>query len=272
MQHQKISFSSRFTLIELLVVIAIIAILAAMLLPALQQARNRARNTGCLNNLKQLGMAQTNYSLDNKDWIISSGSQIHRGWHFRLAYSNRVLSQSRVNAYGLKYDGDYISTGYLYPSPGNSFSCPGNNIPFGDNGYKSTMYTANGRLVGIPGASGERNCAKTRAIVSGARAIFAGDGNSNASPFAGTWLSHFRFLHGSGTRQVLNSSTDYSQLLNPNTSICNFSYFDGHAAGKSLNTLMQSPTCSKTSGLSAANAKAVNALFDGVDCNALLSW
>jgi len=61
---------SAFTLIELLVVIAIIAILAAMLLPALQQARERAREAQCIGNLKQIGAAAQMYGNDSSGWFL----------------------------------------------------------------------------------------------------------------------------------------------------------------------------------------------------------
>ena len=111
-----------FTLIELLVVIAIIAILAAMLLPALSKAREKARSISCINNHKQLVTAGIMYGDDNEGWWVHNGGSLrHSDPAYTTAHYNLIPYLGGMSLEDLKGKSWQATSDSLIPP---MFYCP----------------------------------------------------------------------------------------------------------------------------------------------------
>ena len=143
-----------FTLIELLVVITIIAILAAMLLPALAKAKQKALSIRCVSNLKQWALAFRMYTDDNGDKVPQEGNTI-------LPINNAANADAWYNAVSVTVSQPSLKTLYMdgnppLPSSATIYSCPScpepnnptspYNTPLPNMNKAFFMYGENGRL------------------------------------------------------------------------------------------------------------------------------
>ena len=110
-----------FTLIELLVVIAIIAILAAMLMPALQQARERGRTNNCLNNMKQIGTATLMYA-DSYNGYAPAVQQYYPGAALRQIWNNILVKENFLKVSNVFYCPSQYPRSALWPQTDANWS------------------------------------------------------------------------------------------------------------------------------------------------------
>jgi len=145
-----------FTLIELLVVIAIIAILAAMLLPALASAKQKAWTISCVSNLKQIGLGLKMFADDNEERYPQSGGSITWNWADPASPTNGWMQQI-----------------YSYVQNTNVFHCPGNaQLPVNN---RSPFNYFNGARAAYVAAGDQRAAVNGRQILFPAAYVLAGD-------------------------------------------------------------------------------------------------